>query len=53
MSLYNTCFLITKDGDENFSIARFQMDNIFNIGTKIFMKKEEIEIIEAKFKVKI
>lgn len=44
--------LLTKDGGKNFGIAKLQTDNILNIGTIIFMKKEEIEIMEDKFKVK-
>lgn len=50
MSFYDLCLLITKDGDENFGIARFQTDNTLNIGKDTFKKKEEKEIIEAKFK---
>ena len=52
MSPYDACLLITKDGDENFGIAGLQTDNILNIGTEVFMKKKETEIMEAKFKAK-
>ena len=52
MSLYDACLLITKNGDENFDIAELQTNNTLNIETKTFMKKEEIEIIKAKFKAK-
>ena len=52
MSPYNACLLITKDGGENFGIARHQTDNTLNVGTKAFIKNEETEIIEAKFKAK-
>ncbi len=52
ISLYDTYLPITKDGGENFGIAEFQTDNTFNVGTETFMKKEEKEILEAKFKVK-
>ena len=52
MSPYDTCLLITKDGDENFGIAAFQTDDTLNVEMKGFMKKEETEIMEAKFKAK-
>ena len=52
MSSYDVYLLITKDGGENFGIAGLQTNNTLNIGTEAFMKKEEKEIIEAKFKVK-
>lgn len=52
MSSYETCLLITKDGCENFGITRLQIDDTFNIGTEAFIKKEKIEIMEAKFKAK-
>lgn len=52
MSLYNTYFFITKNSSKNFSIARFQIVNIFNIKIKTFIKKEETKIIETKFKFK-
>ncbi len=52
MSSYNACLLITKNGDENFGIAGLQTDNTLNIGTEAFIRKEEKEIIEAKFKAK-
>ena len=52
ISSYNTCLLITKDGGENFGIAGLQTENTLNIGTEAFMKIEETEIVEAKFKAK-
>ena len=52
MSFYDACLLITKNGGENFGIAGFQMDDTLNVGTEAFMKKEETEIVEAKFKAK-
>lgn len=52
MLFYDICLLITKNKDENFNIARFQTDNIFNIKIETFINKKEAEIIEAKFKTK-
>lgn len=52
ISLYDTYFFITKNNCQNFSIIGFQMDNIFNVKTEIFLKKEETKIIETKFKFK-
>ena len=52
MSPYNTCLLITRNGGENSGIARLQTDDILNVGTEAFMKKEKTEIMEVKFKVK-
>lgn len=52
MLFYDICLLITKDGSENFGIAKLQTDNIFIIRMEAFMKKEEKEIIKAKFKAK-
>lgn len=49
---YDKCFFITKDGDKNFGIVGFQIDNTFNVKTEAFMKKKETEIIKAKFKTK-
>lgn len=49
---YNTYLLITKDKGKNFSIARLQVNNIFNIKTKTFMNKKKTEIIKIKFKAK-
>lgn len=46
ISLYDIYLLITKDRRVNFGIAGFQINNILNIGTKIFMKKKKVEIIE-------
>ena len=39
-------------GGENFDIPGLQTDDTLNVGTEAFMKKEETEIIEAKFKAK-
>ncbi len=52
MSYYDACLLITKDKSENFGIAGLQTDDTLNIGTEAFMKKEEKEILKAKFKAK-
>ena len=52
MLFYDTHLLITKDKSKNFGIIGLQTDNTFNIKTKIFINKEETEIIEAKFKAK-
>lgn len=52
MSPYDAYFFITKNNSENIGIAKFQIDNTLNIRTEIFMKKEETEIIEAKFRIK-
>ena len=52
MSPYNACFFIIKDGSKNFGIARLQTDDIFHVGTEAFMKNEETEIMETKFKAK-
>lgn len=50
--LYGIYLSITKDGRENLGIAELQTDNTLNIRIETFMKKEEVEIIEAKFKPK-
>ena len=47
---YDTCLLITKDNGENFGPVRLQIDDILNVETESFIKKEETEIMEAKFK---
>ena len=52
MSSYDACLLITKDGGENFGIVGLQTDDTLNIKTEAFIKKEEKEIIESKFKAK-
>lgn len=52
MSPYDAYLFITEDDDENFSIARFQIDNSLNIRMEIFMKKKEIKSMETKFKAK-
>lgn len=49
MLSYNVYLIIIQDKDKNFSIARFQTDNIMNIKTKAFMNKEKVKIIETKF----
>ena len=50
--LYDIYLFITKDGGENFGIVGLQTDNIFNVGMEAFIKNEEIEIMETKFKAK-
>ena len=52
MSFYNIYLLITKDGGENFSIVELKTNNIINIRIEAFINKEEIRIIEARFKTK-
>ncbi len=52
MLFYDACLFITKDGGENFGITGLQTDDTLNIGMEAFIKKEEEEIIEAKFKAK-
>ena len=52
MSPYDTCLFITKNGGENFGIARLQIDDTLNVETEAFTKKEETEIMKAKFKAK-
>lgn len=52
ISIYDIYLLIIKDGNRNFGITGLQIDNIFNIKIETFMKKEETEIIEVKFKAK-
>ena len=52
MSPYDACFFITKNGGENFGIAKLQIDNTFNVGTEAFIEKKETEMIKAKFKAK-
>ena len=49
---YDACLLITKNGGENFGIAGLQADDTLNVGTEAFIKKEETEIMKAKFKAK-
>ena len=49
---YDACLFITKDGDKNFGIAGFKTDDTFNVGMEAFIKKDETEIMETKFKVK-
>ena len=48
----NICLVIIRDRGENLGIIGFQTNNILNIGTKVFMKKDKKEIIKAKFKAK-
>lgn len=52
ISRYNIYFLITKDGSENFNIARLEIDNTFNFKIEVFRKKKETKIIKTKFKAK-
>ena len=52
ISFYNTCLLIIKDVSVNFGITGLQMDDTLNVGTEAFIKKEETEIMETKFKAK-
>ena len=52
MSPYDVCLFITNDDGENFGIAGLQTDNTLNVKTEAFMKKEETEIMMAKFKAK-
>lgn len=49
---YDKCLFITKNGDKNFGIVGFQINNTFNVKTKAFMKKKETEIIKASSKQK-
>lgn len=53
MSSYDTYFPIIKDGDINFGITRLQTHNIFYVKTEVFINKEEVKIIKAKFKAKL
>lgn len=50
MLFHNICLLITKTGSENFGIVGLQIDNIVNIGIKVFMNKEEAKITKDRFK---
>lgn len=52
MLSYDICLFIIKNGIKNFSIARFQIDNIFKIITEVFIRKDKINIIKTKFKIK-
>ncbi len=52
MLFYDIYLLITKDGSKNFGIVGIQMDNTLNVKIETFMKKEETDIMEAKFKAK-
>lgn len=48
--LFNDVYLlITKDKDENLDIIRLLTGNILNIKIKIFINKEKVKIIKAKF----
>lgn len=51
-SFYDTYLLITKDRDIYFGITWFQTNNTFNVGTKAFINKKEVKIVEVKFKAK-
>ena len=53
MSPYKACLLITKDSGKNFGMVRFQIDYTLNVRMGAFMKNEDTEIMENKFKVKI
>ncbi len=50
MSPYDACLFITKNRGEKFGIAGLQTNDTLNIRTEAFMKKEEKEILEARFK---
>lgn len=52
MSFYDKCLVIIKNENESIGIARPQTDDTRNVEIEIFIKKEEREIIEAKFKAK-
>lgn len=52
MTFYDTCLFITKDSGNNIGIVGLQTDDTVNVGTETFIKKEEKEIIRAKFKAK-
>lgn len=52
MLFYDINLLIIKNKSENFGIVRLQTNNTSNIKTKIFINKEKVKIIEAKFKTK-
>lgn len=49
---YDPYFFITKNSGKNFDIAGFSIDNTFNVGIKIFIKKKKTKIIKVKFKKK-
>lgn len=50
ISPYDAYLLITKNRSKNFGIVNIQTDNMLNIRMEAFIKKEETEIIETKFK---
>lgn len=50
---YDICFFIIKNISKNFGMEKVLINSTFNIKTKTFIKKENIEIVEAKFKTKI
>ena len=52
ISSYDAWLLISKDESVNFGIIGLQMENTLNVGMEAFMKKEETEIMETKFKAK-
>lgn len=52
MSFYDIYLFSIKNKDENFDIAKYQIDNTFKIKTEAFMNKKEEEIIKAQFKAK-
>lgn len=49
---YNAYLLIIKNNSKNFAIIRLWTNVILNIGTEVFIKKEETKIIKANFKTK-
>lgn len=52
ISLYNIYFLITKNGNEKFGIAKLQTDNIFNVETEAFIKKKRLRLQRLSSKQK-
>ena len=52
MTSYNIYLFVTKNGSNNFGITGLQTNNTFNAGIEVFIKIEETEIIETKFKAK-
>lgn len=52
ISFYDICLLITQKSNKNFDIARFQINNTFNIKMEAFIYKKKTKIIKAMFKAK-
>lgn len=52
ISLYNACFLISKNSSKKFSITKLLIDNTLNVRIEVFMKKKETKIIKTKFNAK-